>query len=271
MKNKLLIIIPIIILVIALAAIGISQKDSSTTTLSAESTEAEKTGITINLTPDTKSLVVYAPLHCEVLFGSQQVPYDETVKCYRLFTEEKGKHIVTISRYGCHTVEKEVDFTKQNSAELHIDLQLTDEYKKELQKVAEENLRRFIEICDNGSGDLSSFSFYTDEDKTKAQAVIDSVTENLSVDSMHYETGKINIAALRCDGIAEGSETIPASYDSRGSVVKFTLDYNYTWKYKNTEDNSSGVNSEIQNPFIKMEYIDGEWYVREIYLYLRKR
>lgn len=270
MKRKIIIIVTVIAVIASLFAVALTQKDSTDTTSPSGESTTENTGNTIHLTPDTKSLVVYAPLHCEVFLGSQKVPYNETVNCYRLFSELKGKHTLTVSKYGCNTVTKEIDFDKEVSAEVKISLTRTEEYEKELLQVAEKNLRDFIAVCNTDEMDISAFNFYAESDKKKIESHLDSVSMDLAVDSMHYSTGDIKISALRCDGVADGGKTDPYEYDAMGTVVKFTLDYNYSWEYKETADDSSGVKSVIIKPFIKMEYIDGEWYVRDLFLQLRK-
>lgn len=281
MKRKLLVILPVIFVLIAVSVILVVKhspdNEESTTAAngtvtssqSYESTASVNTAGTIHLTPDTVSCVVYAPKNSEVMFDGQNVPYDETVNCYRIFTEVTGKHTVTISKYGCNTVTKEIDFSQQKSAEIHVDLNLTEEYKTEVQKAAYDNLLKLIEICADESGDLSGLNFYGEEDKAKVQSVVDGVINDLMVDEGDYSTGKINIAGLVCDGISS-DDTLSWANDVGGTVVKFTLDYNYTWEYNGESYQDSGVDSEIQHPFIKMDFIDGQWYIRDVHLYMRK-
>lgn len=279
MKKKLLAILPVMFVLIVVAVIltlNQSTKSEETTNVNStvnsqayESTGFENAAGTINLTPDTVSCVVYAPKNSEVLFDGQNIPYDETVNCYRIFTELTGKHTVTIGKYGCNTVTKEIDFSQQKNAEIHVELHLTEEYKAEVQRVAHDNLLRLIEICKDESGDLSGFNFYCEEEKNKIQTIVDSVISDLMIDEGDYSTGKINIAALECSGITS-ADTLSQSNDIGGTVVNFTLDYNYTWEYNGESYQDSGVDSEIQYPFIKMDCIDGQWYVRDVYLYMRK-
>lgn len=281
MKRKLLFVLPVIFVLIAVSVIFVvkhspDNKESTTalggTAASSQSstgTSAENTVGTIHLTPDTVSCVVYAPKNSEVMLDGQSIPYDENVNCYRIFTEATGKHTVTVSKYGCSTVTREVDFSQQKSAEIHVDLNITEEYKTEVKKAAYDNLLKLIEICADESGDLSGLDFYCEEDKAKVQSVVDGVIGDLAVDEGDYSTGKINIAGLVFDEISS-DDTLSPTNDVDGTVVKFTLDYNYTWEYNGENYQDSGVDSEIQHPFIKMDFIDGRWYIRDVYLYMRK-
>lgn len=281
MKKKLLIVIPLILVLAVVCGVLLtrcgSQKNQTTENTTSSAVSAlhsengtERQNSTINLTPDTVSLVVYAPKHCEVLFDSEKIPYDEAVNCYRLFTETDGKHTVTISKYGYHTVTKEIDFDREQNAEINVDLTMTDEFPAEIEKAAQDEIIKFIEICADGSGDLSSFNFYTQQDKAKARQVVDGVINDLSVDTEEYTTGKLTVSGLKCDGMLDSHKTLSWNNDPEGCVVNFTLDYNYTWEYNGENYQNSGIDSEIQHPYIKMDYIDGQWYVREVYMYMRK-
>ena len=113
------------------------------------------------------------------------------------FSEENGetvavtKNIVFRSRFGDNNDLRNSDVLKKMNAdfipklveavgdekicEFETDLTITEQYKNEVCIKAEEYLRRFIEICNDGSGDLSSFNFYSEEDKIKAQKVADDI------------------------------------------------------------------------------------------------
>lgn len=281
MKKKLSTILIIVLICIVFSVIIIVKPNSDNkeitnnkndTTLSYESTNEfleDSTGQTINFMPDMVSCVVHAPKHSEVFLGDQRVPYVESVKYYRLFTQATGKYTLTVSKYGCHTETKEIDFSGQNSAEIYVDLKLTEEYKEEVKQVAHDNLLKIIEVCADESGDLSGLNFYNEEDKIKVQSTVDKVINDLMVDEGDYTTEKLNVLGLVFEDIIS-DDILYWSNDIGGTAVKFTLDYNYAWEFNGENYQDSGIDSNIQHPFIKMDYIDGEWYIRDVYLYMRK-
>lgn len=280
MKKKLAIFLPILLVIVIIFAVVLSKGSTNTdATTKAGTDETYSTAIvkgdvtgeeTTFAIPEFYSCVVYAPKHSEVFFDGEKVEYDERVKCHRIFTEDGGKHTVTVSKYGCNTVTKEVDFDEQRSAEVRVDLTVTDEYIAEVEKVAYDNLLGLIEVCADESGDLSRFNFYSETEKAKIQKTVDKVINDLCVDEGDYTTGKLTVAGLICNGMDERCKTLLSSDDLGGTIVNFTLDYNYTWEFNGENYQDSGVDSNIQNPFIKMDYIDGQWCIRYVYMYMRK-
>ncbi len=278
MSKKTIIIIVAVVALIALAAALTSvhsDKDDTDVTLSSVSTtETDTVNITestvVNITPDTVCCTVYAPKHCTVLLEGIEVPYNESSDCYRIFAEMTGKHEVTVSKYGYKTVTKEINFDKEKYAELYVDLEVTEEYKKQAEKAAQDILLKFIEVCADGSGDLSGFNFVSEKDKSDAQKVVDGILNNLDIDTEDYKTGKINVSAIKCNGFDKSGNTLSHSNDIEGSVVTFTIEYNYTWEYNGENYQDSGVDSKTFNPFVKLENINGKWYLKTVYLDLKK-
>lgn len=277
--NKKTIIIIVAFAVIAAIGIAVAslqpENDGTDTTQSTVSTapgsEAGTDGSSVvNISPDTVCCTVYAPKHCTVLLGEAEVPYIESAKCYRLFTELTGKHTVTVSRYGYKTVTKEFDFDKEKFAEMHVSLEATEEYKKEAEKAAQEILADLIEICAEGKNDLSSFSFSSEKDKSEVQKVVDGIISSTDIDTDSYKTGKINVSAIRCNGFDESGSTVSWSDDIEGSIVTFTIEYNYSWKYEGESYQDSGIDSKTFNPFVKLENINGQWCIKSVYLNLKK-
>ncbi len=277
MKKKFFIIIPVIaILCAVLAIIVFSEKndndptsDGMSSVSDAQSTELNESQLA-EILKNTAVISVYAPEGSTVLLDGTEMPYSDAVDCYRIIDELSGKHTLTVTRDGYESFVKELDLDTEKNHEIRVELTALQSIKDDAIKQAEKILPELVRICDDGSGDLSSFSFYSKEEKNAVQDTVYGIIDELSVDTENYKTGKILLTNVIYNDSSTVGNSISQENDSRGRLIKFTVEYSYTWEYKSDGYEDSGVDSAVAKGFILLDYINGNWCIRELCLSLRK-
>lgn len=276
MKNKkllLLIAAPlavVLILLIVLAFRGDSSVKEQATPGNTPSTSEETEAVTTTDAPsaDVYYFSVKAPENATVLFDGQPVEYNKTTGLYQVFSEKKSGIILTVSKYGFETETIELDH--DIGSDIEIEMKATEEYVTEAENAAKNYLMKIIDICNKGTGDLSTIIFFNDEDKTAVQTAVDAAIADMDVDTEDYITSEISVNSCKCEGMADSSKTISSDNAGEGSVVSFTVEYTYSWEYNGESYQDSGIDSEVHKPIVTVENIDGQWYLKDIYIYFRK-
>ncbi len=277
MKKKALIIIPVIAVLCAVIAVSVFSakngnepaSDGTTSVSDSQSTELNESQIA-EILKNTAVISVYAPEGSTVLLDGTEMPYSDAVDCYRIIDELSGKHTLTVTRDGYESFVKELDLDTKKNHEINVELTALKSIKEDAIKQAEKILTEIVRICDGGSGDLSSFSFYNEEEKSAVQNTVNGIIDELSVDTENYKTGKLQLTNVLYDDSSTIGDSISQENDSRGRLIKFTAEYSYSWEYKSEVYEDSGVDSATAKGLILLDYINGEWCIRELYLPLRK-
>ncbi len=277
MKKKALIIIPVLAVLCAVIAVSVFSakngnepaSDGTTTVSDSQSTELNESQIA-EILKNTAVISVYAPEGAKVFLDGKEMPYSDAVDCYRIIDELSGKHTLTVTREGYESFIKELDLDKEKNHEITVELTALQSIKEDAVKQAEKILPAIVKVCDDGSGDLSSFSFYSEEEKSTIQNTVYGIIDELSVDTENYKTGKIQLTNVLYDDSSTVGDSISQENDSRGRMIKFTAEYSYSWEYKSDGYEDSGVDSAVAKGFILLDYINGNWCIRELYLPLRK-
>ncbi|MEE1320702.1 MAG: PEGA domain-containing protein [Acutalibacteraceae bacterium] len=281
MKKKAFIIVAVLVLICTVSAAFLfsgNKPDAPPTEETSNSTSVSQTDPSTELNEsqiseilkNTAVITVYAPDGAKVLLDGKEMPYSATAGCYRIIDELKGKHILTVTRDGYESFLKELDLDKEKNYEIRVELTALQSIKVDALKQAEKILPEIIAICDDGSGDLSDFSFYNEEEKNTIQDTVYGIIDELSVDTENYKTGKIKLLNISFDETFSYGDTISVENVTNGRMIKFTADYSYTWEFKSDAYEDSGVDSATANGLILLDYINGQWCIRELYLPLRK-
>ncbi len=279
MKKRVLLIITAIVLVCAVISVflfadnkwgsPITQATSTSASDAEHSTELNESQIA-EILKNTAVISVYAPEGATVLLNGKEMPYSDAVDCYRIIDELSGRQTLTVTRDGYEDFIKELDLDKEKNHEITVELTALQSTRDDALKQAEKILPEIIKICDDGSGDLSSFSFYNKEEKNTIQNTVYGIVDELSVDTESYKTGEIQLTNVVYDNSSTAGDSISQEKDSRGRMIKFTAEYSYTWEYKSDAYEDSGIDSAVAKGLILLDYINGEWCIRELYLPLRK-
>lgn len=278
MKKKSLIIIPVTVVILAALAVFIFTDKNNPGTIPgtapaqsdiSQSTDLNESQIS-ELLKNTAVISVYAPDGAKVLLDGREMPYSDAVDCYRIIDTLSGKCTLTVTRDGYEKYEQELDLDKEKNYEIRVELTALPSAKEDAVKKAEEILPEIVGICDNGSGDLSGFSFYNEVEKNTIQNTVYGIISELSVDTENYKTGKIKLTNVIYDDSSPVGDSISQENESRGRLIKFTAEYSYSWEYKSDGYDDSGIDSAIAKGLILLDYINGQWCIRELYLPLRK-
>lgn len=281
MKKKALIIIPVIAIISALIAVfvlsgnkpveptsdGTASPSVSETSQPTEFNESQIAEILKN----TAVISVYAPEGATVLLDGKEMPYSDAVDCYRIIDELSGKHTLTVSRHGYESFSKELDLDKEKNHEITVELKMKKNFSDDIKAQAEKTLVELIRICDNKSGDLSEFNFVNEEEKSNIQSTVYDVIYELDVDTEEYTTGNLEIIGIKADTDTNLiTDTLTSQGGTKGSAVKFTVEYSYSWQWNSNSYQNSGVDTSTANCLVMLDNIDGVWYLRELFLPLRK-
>lgn len=207
---------------------------------------------------------IYAPPYCLVTLDDEKVEYNDTIKCYAAELK-KGKHTLTVSKDGCEAVKKEIN-ANSNSSEIKLELNYTADFIDEGEKTAQELLERLFNKCWSLDCDLSEFNFYTEADKDKVEntvsGIISSLEDNLSAE---YSVGDPTISLTP---VSSDTDKSLCRYDSDSNalVYPFNIEYSYTWSFKSDTYKNSGQVKKDHTAHLTIEKIDGEWYIRNLYL-----
>ena len=275
MKNKKLLVfiaVPLAIVLILLGVLAFKDKKSDSDITPGNAPSSSESSDAAETVPDTELCFfsVRAPEFATVLFDDKAAEYNKDTGLYHIFTEKKDKHTLTVSKYGFETVTRDIIFEENGNSEIVVEMNATESYLKEAENAAKDYLMKIVDICNKGTGDLSTIIFFSDEDKTAVQAAVDSAIADMDVDTEEYLTSEISVNSYKCEGIADESKTISPENSTKGCVVSFTVEYTYTWKYNGENYKDSGIDSEVHKPIVTVENIDGLWYLKDIYIYFRK-
>lgn len=279
MKKRVLLIITAIVLVCAVISVflfadnkwgsPITQATSTSASDAEHSTELNESQIA-EILKNTAVISVYAPEGATVLLNGKEMPYSDAVDCYRIIDELSGRQTLTVTRDGYEDFIKEIDLDKEKNHEITVELTALQSTRDDALKQAEKILPEIIKICADGSGDISSFSFYNEEEKNTIQNTVYGIVDELSVDTESYKTGEIQLTNVVYDNSSTAGDSISQEKDSRGRMISFTAEYSYTWEYKSDAYEDSGIDSAVAKGLILLDYINGSWCIRELYLPLRK-
>lgn len=263
-----LVAVLVLLLVLAFAGGDSSEVNEEIAITSVFSRGTEPVTTAFSPTDGSFFFSVKAPEHATVLFDGQEIEYNKVVGLYQIFSDDKGPHSLSVSKYGFETVTRELDSHMASSSEVVIEMKATEEYIAEAEAAAEKYLYKITDICNSGIGELSDISFHDDRDRAVIQAVVDAVIADTDVDSEDYITSDISISSCISKSLADTSKTITA--DNSNAVVSFIVEYTYSWEYNGEAYCDSGVDSQIINPVVTLESIDGTWCLKDIYINLRK-
>ena len=128
----------------------------------------------------------------------------------------------------------------------------------------------YCEATEYGNCSYQPRAFYNEEEKNTIQNTVYGIVDELSVDTESYKTGEIQLTNVVYDNSSTAGDSISQEKDSRGRMIKFTAEYSYTWEYKSDAYEDSGIDSAVAKGLILLDYINGSWCIRELYLPLRK-
>lgn len=204
---------------------------------------------------------IYAPKNALVTLDGKEIPYSETIGCYAAEVKKQGRYTLSVSREGCETVEKEVDISV-NSNEFITDLQYTAEFLQEAEEAATDLIEGLLNKCWSLDYSLSEYNFVTEEERTQWEAsladAVSALEENLSAE---YTTGRLTLSTALSKTLSEDA-VCRHDTDSNPLFFSFNVDYSYSWQYKGDAYEDSGVASKRHSPYILIEKINGEWYIR---------
>lgn len=206
---------------------------------------------------------IYAPESAEVSLDGKALTYNKNIDCFSTEVKKEGDYTLRIVQEGCEAIEETVYISTQ-SREYTPTFKYTDDFMKDGQTAGKELLEAIMQKCWSLSYDLSEFNF-TDKDaqiscEEKAADLVSALEKNISAG---YTVGKLNLTLT-----SNSSPSKAPDSDGSSVLAGFEAEYSYDWEFSGDAYNDSGKTQRKSKPFIIIESRDGEWYIRDFYLFL---
>ncbi len=202
---------------------------------------------------------IYAPKSSIVTLDGDKVSYNENINCFAAEVKKEGRYTVTVSHEGCEAVKKEV-YISADSNELTPSLSYTDDYIKEGEAKSAELIESLMKKCWALDYDLSEYNFLSEDERLNAEAaladIVSALEENISAG---YKTGELTVTVAP---IESGTPSVKPEGENSSLLFSFEAQYSYNWQFDSSDYKDSGSMTRKSMPYIFVEKISGEWYIR---------